>query len=168
VEGNYEIRGTTGEIDQMINFVVGGEEYGVDIQRVKEVIRIKEITRLPSVPSFVKGVINLRGDVIPIIDLREKFDLKQKDYQETTRVIVVEVEGRSIGMVVDSVSHVVRITSSQVGPPPLVGGSTAECINGVVNLGERLILLLNIDKMLTTEERLEIKNALNNEALVRQ
>jgi len=96
-------------LDQLISFSMGNEDYGVDIQTVKEVIRFKAITRLPKAPDFVKGVINLRGDIIPIIDLRERFGMEQKEYTDMTRVIVVEVDGRSIGTVVDSVSHVIRI-----------------------------------------------------------
>ena len=83
---------------QLISFMVGNEEYGLEILKIKEVIRLQEITRLPKAPSFVKGVINLRGDVIPVIDLREKFGLESKEYTNTTRVIVVEVQGKSVGM----------------------------------------------------------------------
>ncbi|HEB32047.1 MAG TPA: chemotaxis protein CheW, partial [Spirochaetes bacterium] len=83
------------ELDQLISFAMGDENYGVDIQTVKEVIRLREITRLPKAPVFVKGVINLRGDIIPIIDLRERFNMEQQEYTNMTRVIVVEVDGRS-------------------------------------------------------------------------
>ena len=143
---------------QIINFSVGTEEYGVDIHTMKEVIRIREITPLPKAPHFVKGVINLRGDVIPIIDLREKFGLEQREYTEATRVMVVEVEKRMIGLVVDSVSHVIRLGEGQIDPtPPLVGGVSSEYIRGVGKLDERLIVLLNIDRIITAEEKIELQ-----------
>ncbi len=142
------------KLDQMISFAISDEDYGVDIQTVKEVIRKKEITRLPKAPAFVKGVINLRGDVIPIIDLRERFNMEQQEYTNMTRVIVVEVDGRSIGMVVDSVSHVIRIGQGQIEPPPpCVGKVSGEYIRGVGKVEEKLIVLLNIDHILTSEER---------------
>lgn len=145
------------ETDQIISFVVGRENFGVLIQEVKEVIRIREITRLPKAPDFVKGVINLRGDVIPVIDLREKFSMEVEDYTDMTRVIVVEVDGKSIGMVVDSVSHVLRLSRDQIDPaPPLVGGLAGEYIKGVGKLDEKLIILLNIERILSHEEKIEL------------
>ena len=154
--------------NQLISFSIGNEDYGVNIQTVKEVIRHREITRLPKAPTFVKGVINLRGDVIPILDLRERFGMEQKDYTDMTRVIVAEVEGRSVGMVVDSVSHVIRIEQDQIEPPPpYVGHVSEEYIKGVGKVGEKLIVLLNIENILTTEEMVELdkleakKEALN-------
>jgi purine-binding chemotaxis protein CheW len=144
--------------DQIISFKVGDEEYGLEILSVREVIRIKEITKLPKAPDFVTGVINLRGDVIPIIDLRKKFGLSFREYSEMTRVIVVEVERKLMGMVVDSVSHVIRIGQDQIVPPPtLVGGISADYIRGVGKLDERLIVLLNIGKILTSEEKIELE-----------
>ncbi len=146
-----------GDLSQLISFEVGEEEYGLDILRVKEVIRIREITRLPRAPSFVKGIINLRGDVIPIIDLRDKFGLEHREYTSTTRVIVVDVEGRLVGMVVDEASQVVRIPADQIDPPPpIAGGLSTEYIKGVGKLDEKLVILLNIDRILTREEKVEL------------
>jgi purine-binding chemotaxis protein CheW len=146
------------DLDQIISFAVGDEEFGVNIQKVKEVIRIREITKLPQSPDFVKGVINLRGDIIPVIALRDKFGLESGEYTDMTRVIVVEVDEKSIGMVVDSVSHVVRISSDQIDPPPpLVGGLAGEYISGVAKLDERLIILLNVERILSTEEKIELR-----------
>ncbi len=144
-------------LDQLISFAISDEDYGVDIQTVKEVIRHREITRLPKAPAFVKGVINLRGDIIPIIDLRERFGMDQQEYTNMTRVIVVEVEGRSVGMVVDSVSHVIRIEEGQIEPPPpCVGKKSEEYIRGVGKVDEKLIVLLHITRILTAEEKIEI------------
>ena len=153
-----EDRAAADELTQLISFMVGKEEYGLEILNVKEVIRIREITKIPKAPLFVKGIINLRGDVIPIIDLREKFGLETEEYTTMTRVIIVEVDGKAIGMVVDSVSQVIRIAQSEVEPPPpLIGGLAAEYLRGVGKIGERLIILLNIIKILTTEEKFELK-----------
>ena len=155
---NQKNNAVSGETtDQMISFAISEEDYGVDIQTVKEVIRHREITRLPKAPPFVKGVINLRGDVIPIVDLRERFDMEQQEYTDMTRVMVVEVGGRSIGMVVDSVSHVLRIEQDQIEPPPpCVGKISEEYIRGVGKVAEKLIVLLNIDKILSEEEKTEL------------
>src|SRR5271169_6917129 len=99
---NENVQTDKGELRQFISFSIGEEEYGLELLRVKEVIRIREITWLPKAPSFVKGIINLRGDVIPIIDLRDRFGLEPQTHTAATRVIVVEVDGRLMGMVVDS------------------------------------------------------------------
>ncbi len=141
------------ELRQFISFSVGEEEYGLELLRVKEVIRIREITWLPKAPTFVKGIINLRGDVIPIIDLRDKFGLPAKENTAMTRVIVVEVEGRLMGMVVDSASQVVRIPADQIDPPPpVLGGFSQEFITGVGKMEDKLVILLNIDAILTVDE----------------
>ncbi len=148
---------TDDKLDQLISFSVGDEDFGVDIQKVKEVIKIRNITKLPKAPVFVKGVINLRGDIIPVLDLREKFGLEQAEYGDSTRVIVAEVEGRSVGMVGDSVSHVIRISHDQIEPPPeMAGGISAEYLRGVGKVDEKLIVLLNIDKILSTNEKIEL------------
>jgi purine-binding chemotaxis protein CheW len=148
-----KLRGEAGELRQFISFSVGDEEYGLELLRVKEVIRVREITWLPKAPSFVKGIINLRGDVIPIIDLRDKFGLEAKENTAMTRVIVVEVEGRLMGMVVDSASQVVRIPADQIDPPPpVLGGLSQEFITGVGKLEDKLIILLNADAILTVDE----------------
>jgi len=148
---------TRGELRQFISFSVGEEEYGLELLRVKEVIRVREITWLPKAPSFVKGIINLRGDVIPIIDLRDKFGLEAAEATAMTRVIVVEVDGKLMGMVVDSASQVVRIPADQIEPPPPVfGGFSKEFITGVGKIDDKLIVLLNIDAVLTAEERTQL------------
>jgi purine-binding chemotaxis protein CheW len=155
LKNKHEIRDN---LSQLISFTVGEEEFGLEILRVKEVIRIREITRLPRAPSFVQGIINLRGDVIPIIDLREKFGLEHHDYTSMTRVIVVDVDGQLIGMVVDSASQVVRIPADQIEPPPpIVGGLSAEYVKGVGKLDDRLVILVNIDRIISSEEKLELK-----------
>jgi purine-binding chemotaxis protein CheW len=154
------------ELNQMISFLVGEEEYGLEILRVKEVIRIREITRLPRAPSFVKGIINLRGDIIPIIDLRDRFGLERREYSQATRVIVVDVEGRLVGMVVDAASQVVRIPADQIEPPPpIVGGLSADYVQGVGKLEDRLVILLAIDRILSAQEKGELERMQTSEVL---
>lgn len=140
------------EIRQLIGFLVGPEEYGLEILRVREIIRVKEITRLPGVSEFMKGVINLRGDVIPILDLGEKLGLNGKGISQNSRVIVVEVEGRLIGLMVDAVSQVLRIPVDQIDPPPqMISGPSREFVSGVGKVGDRLVLLLQIERVLSGE-----------------
>jgi purine-binding chemotaxis protein CheW len=147
----------TGVLRQFISFSVGEEECGLELLRVKEVIRVREITWLPKAPSFVKGIINLRGDVIPIIDLRDKFGLETREQTAQTRVIVVEVEGRLMGMVVDSSSQVVRIPADQIDPPPpVLGRFSQEFITGVGKLDDKLLILLNADAILTVDEKVAL------------
>ena len=151
---------TTG-VKQLISFTVGAEEYGLELLRVKEVIRMRQITWLPKAPACVKGVINLRGDVIPIVDLRERFGLAAQEQTAMTRVIVVEVEGRMIGMVVDSASQVVRVPEDQFDPPPsVIGEASRDFITAVGKMGDTLIIMLDVDKILNTEEMKQIANSL--------
>ncbi len=106
--------------------------------------------------EWVKGIINLRGEVIPIIDLWDKFDLQAKAYGEMTRVIVVDVEGRSLGMVVDAASQVVNTPADQIDPPSIVEGLSAEYVRGVDKLDARLVILINISRILSAEGRVEL------------
>jgi purine-binding chemotaxis protein CheW len=142
---------------QMINFTVGGDEYAVEIQKVREVINFREITQLPKAPSFVKGIINLRGEVIPVIDLREKFGLSHEGYSPLTNVVIVEIGRKAVGVVVDSVRHVIRVAPSDLAPsPPFIGGLSGRYVNGVAKLGERLIVVLDMEKILTVPEMIEL------------
>ena len=148
-----------GELRQFISFSVGEEEYGLELLRVKEVIRAREITWLPKAPSFVKGIINLRGDVIPIIDLRDKFGLESRGDTAQTRVIVAELEGRLMGMVVDSASQVVRIPLDQIDlPPSVLGGFSKDLITGVGKREDKLVILLNPDAILTVDEKVALSS----------
>ena len=146
-----------GELRQFISFTVGEEEYGLELLRVKEVTRVREITWLPKAPSFVRGIINLRGDVIPIIDLRDKFGLESREQTAQTRIIVVEMEGPLVGMIVDSASEVVRIPADEIeGPPPVLDGFSQEFITGVGKQEDKLIILLNTDSILTVDEKVAL------------
>lgn len=139
---------------QLVSFRLDKEEYGVDIMRVQEIILMGQITKMPEVPDFVRGLINLRGSVIPIIDLRRRFDLPVAENNEHTRIIVVNVGDKTIGMVVDAVNEVLRITPEQVEPAPSgVGGIDHSYITGLVKFEEKILILLSIENILTENEQ---------------
>ena len=141
------------ELMQLVTFSIGEEEFGVDILKVQEIIRTMEITKVPRAQDFVEGVINLRGKVIPIIDLRRRFGLISKEHDKHTRIIVIEINNMIVGFVVDSVSEVLRIPASTVEPPPpVVAGLESEYISGVGKLQDRLLILLDLDKLLSSED----------------
>lgn len=138
---------------QLVTFTINREEYGVEILKVQEIIRTMEITKVPRAPDFMEGVINLRGKVIPIIDLRRRFSLPPKTHDKDTRIIVIDVNGIIVGFVADAVSQVLRIPASTVEPtPPVISGIDAEYISGVGKLDDRLLILLDLDKLLSTED----------------
>ena len=138
---------------QLVTFSIGSEEFGVDILKVIEIIRTMEITKVPKAPAFVEGVINLRGLVIPIIDLRRRFGLAEKAGDSDTRIIVIEINGMSVGFVVDSVSEGLRIPANTVEPaPPVVAGVDSDYISGVGKLEDRLLILLDLDKLLSADD----------------
>lgn len=138
---------------QLVTFSIGDEEFGVDILKVQEIIRTMEITKVPRAPAFVEGVINLRGKVIPILDLRKRFGLETRPHDKNTRIIVIEINNMIVGFVVDSVSEVLRIPASTVEPPPpVVAGLESEYISGVGKLEDRLLILLDLNRLLSHEE----------------
>ncbi len=141
------------ELLQLVTFSIGEEEFGVNILKVQEIIRTMEITKVPRAPEFVEGVINLRGKVIPIIDLRRRFGLAPKAHDKNTRIIVIEINNVSVGFVVDAVSEVLRIPASTVEPPPpVVAGVESDYISGVGQLQDRLLIMLDLDKLLSSED----------------
>ena len=138
---------------QLVSFRIGSEEFGVDILRVQEINRMVEITRVPQAPHYVEGVINLRGKVIPIVDLRKRFNLELKEHDKNTRIVVVDIGGNILGMIVDSVSEVLRLPADTIEPPPdIVTGINAEYIRGVAKLEDRLRMLLDLAKVIDLEE----------------
>jgi len=149
-----ESRGTGQSADllQFVSFRLGTEEYGMDILHVQEIIRSVELTRVPNPPKFIEGVINLRGKVIPIVGLRKRFGLDQRERDKETRIIVVEVKGEVVGFEVDSVSEVLRIRPDIVEPPPRLSRSQNEYISGVGKLEGRLLLLLDVNRLMAETE----------------
>lgn len=137
---------------QLVSLQLGKEIYGIEITRVREIILITEITRIPQTPHYVKGLINLRSSVIPVIDLRALFGLPETEMTDESRIMVLQASGKTIGVVVDAVSEVLRVKEEQVSPPPpTVAGLGKEYLTGLVKLDKQLLILLNIDKILGEE-----------------
>lgn len=142
---------------QLVSFNIGSEEFGVDILKVQEIIRMVEITRVPQAPHYVEGVINLRGKVIPIVDLRKRFSLQMKEYDKNTRIVVVDIDGSIMGMIVDAVSEVLRLPASTIEPPPdIVTGVNAEYIKGVAKLENRLLIFLDLSRVVDFKELAQV------------
>ena len=144
------------ELIQLVSFMLADEEYGVEVLKVREIIRMPTITKMPNVPQHVEGIINLRGKVIPIISMRRRFGLMENENNGQTRIIIMDVVGTLTGFIVDAVSEVIRIHSSEIQPPPsmmLSGGASQEFITGVYNHAERLLIIMDIDRMFSEDER---------------
>ena len=142
---------------QYLSFALGGEEYGVDILRVQEIRSWEPVSRIPNVPFYEKGVVNLRGSIVPIIDLRERFRLKLAEYNPLTVVVVLQTNDdnkiRTMGVVVDSVSDVIAVEKNKIQDAPDFGAKISnEFINGLVSVNERMVMLLDVDKLLKLED----------------
>lgn len=143
-----------GDAIQIVSFRLETQEYGVDIAQVQEIIRMVNITHVPRAPDFMDGVINLRGQLIPIIDLRSRFGMPRAQTDKDTRIIVTEIGNKRVGIVVDSVSEVVTIPLDHVEQAPdLLAGGNTEYIQGVGKVNERLVVLLDLTMVLTGQER---------------
>lgn len=139
----------TEELLQLVTFNLDNEEYAVDILKVQEINRMTEITRVPNSPAYVEGVVNLRGKVIPVINIRTKFNLEAKESDSRSRIMIMDIEGITMGVVVDSVSEVLRIPGSIVEPtPPMAYNISTEFMKGIAKFEDRLIILLDLDRML--------------------
>lgn len=146
---------------QLVIFNLGGETYGIDIASVHEIIRMQAITKVPRTPHFVEGVINLRGKIIPVIDLHKRFNLPQTQETQHSRIIVVEVVGVTVGMIVDAVSEVLRLPVSNIEPPPpvITGAVDTAYLRGVAKWEDQLIILLDLDKVLLENEQKELQES---------
>jgi purine-binding chemotaxis protein CheW len=148
----------SGKTLQAVTFALGSEEYGVDIAQVQEINRMVTITHVPRAPQFMEGVINLRGQLIPIIDLRTRFGMERSERTKNTRIVVTEIGNKRIGMVVDSVSEVLRIPVEQIeDAPDLVAGVDTEYIRGVGKMGDRLIIMLDLGRVISGNEKAELQ-----------
>ncbi len=138
------------ELLQLVSFKIGEEEFGVDILKVQEINRMLEVTRVPNAPAHVEGVINLRGKVIPVVDLRKRLGMPAREHDKNTRIIVMELDGHVVGFVVDAVQEVLRIPRSVTEPPPSVASAdNSDYITAVGKLEDRLLTLLDLGKVLT-------------------
>lgn len=139
--------------NEILVFTLGREEYGIDILKVQEIRGYDAVTTLANMPKFIKGVINLRGAIVPIIDMRIKFNLGQADYNQFTVVIILNIGRRVVGIVVDGVSDVLTLSSDQIRPAPEFGGTVnTEYLLGLGAVDERMIILMDIEKMMTSPE----------------
>jgi len=153
VESKEADRGVDSEEIQLVSFMLDEVEYGVDILKVHEILRYPEITRLPNTPPFIKGVINLRGNVIPVVDVRIRFGFPKGKITDLTRIIVVETSGKQVGLLVDNVYQVVRIPMTNVDPPSeLITGVSEDFITGIGRLKDRLIVILNMSISILLED----------------
>jgi len=138
---------------QYLTFTLGHEEYGVEILKVQEIKGYSAITPIPNTPAYLKGVMNLRGTIIPVVDLRAKFSMTEAEYNQFTVIIVVTVGGKIMGLEVDAVSDVLNIPRTDIQDTPDFGAQVgAQFINGMAKAGEKLVVLLDIDKVLSGEE----------------
>lgn len=151
------------QLKQLVGFMLGGELFGVDILMVQEIIRSIEITRVPNAPDFVEGVINLRGNIIPVIDLRRRLNMRDKQRAKTSNkdwILILTIDKRTTGFIVDLVTEVLKIDENDVEPPPdiIVSGLENQYITGVCNTGKHLLILLNFNRILLMEEMRKLKD----------
>jgi len=160
---NATAEATDSNSGQYLTFIMANEEYGVDILRVQEIRGWDNVTPIPNTPKYIKGVINLRGAIVPIIDLRKRFGLDSIEYGATTVVIVLKVIAergeRIMGIVVDAVSDVYNVASEDIKPPPDFGSVVSiDFVNGLVTVDEKMVIILDIDKMMTSGELAAIES----------
>ena len=134
-----------GESRQHVSFFLDEEEYGIEILKVQEIIRFAELTRIPQSPPFIEGVLNLRGKVVPVMDLRTRFSMPRAERDRSTRIIVIDVANKVMGMIVDAVSGVLQIEDDQIAPPPPMGSKIdTDYIQGMARIDDRLMILLDV------------------------
>jgi len=145
------------EMLQLVTFSLAGQKYAVDILKVQEIDNMKEITTIPNAPSYMEGAINLRGKVIPVLNLRKKFGFEDKANNEQCKIVIMDVRHVIMGVIVDAVSDVLRIPQDVVEPPPPVSSNVStDFISGIAKLGEGLFILLDMDRLLDTQEHQDV------------
>jgi len=145
-----------------LTFQLGGEDYGIPIAAVIEILGIQPITDLPEVPHWVRGVVNLRGRVVPVMDVRLRFGMPERAYDDRTCIVVASMNGENVGLIVDAVREVVSIPPDKVTPPPSVGSSQAnQYIHGLGMLGDRVVILLDAARLLYGDDQARLQAALN-------
>ena len=146
-------KATSGASRELLTFTLGNEEYGIDILKVQEIRGYDAVTTIANAPEFIKGVVNLRGIIVPIVDMRIKFKLGDVTYDETTVVIILNVANRVVGMVVDGVSDVITLQAGQIKPAPEFGASLdTQYLQGLGTLDERMLILVDIEKLMTSRD----------------
>jgi len=140
--------------NQIVVFELGSEQYGVGIAAVESIIKLQAITKMPHAPQFVEGVTNLRGKVLPVVDLRRRFGMETREADKNSRIIVINVNGKEVGMVVDGVSEVLTVSGQSVEPAPAITTTIDSAfITGIAKLDKRLVILLDLDRVLSVEEQ---------------
>jgi len=152
------------DMNQYVTFFIGTEVYGVEVLRVQEIIGMTKITQVPNSMHFMKGVINLRGTVVPVVDMRARFGMEEKEYDGFTVILIVEVKGTMIGMIVDSVSDVVNIPVNDIQDTPHFSASIrTDYIKGIGRIDEELVIVLDVDRILSHEEIEKIEQGTQNQ-----
>mgnify|MGYP006205309201 FL=1 len=152
-------KGSEDPILQWVTFKLDNETYGINVMRVQEVLRYTEIAPVPGAPSYVLGIINLRGNVVTVIDTRQRFGLMNAEISDNTRIVIIEADKQVVGIMVDSVAEVVYLRQSEIETAPNVGNEeSAKFIQGVCNKNNELLILVELDKMMTEEEWSELEN----------
>ncbi len=142
---------------QLVIFELGSENFGIDIASVEGIVKLQEITRIPQAPSYMEGITNLRGSVLPVIDLHKRFGMAAHERTNETRIVVANVDNLKIGMIVSAVSEVLTIDDNVIEPPPpMVSNVNSEFITGVAKIDKRLVILLDLGKVLTSEEKKQL------------
>ena len=143
---------------QIVCFTIGNEEYGIEILKVQEILRLPQITILPKAADFILGVIDLRGKILPIIDMSKRFGIESKSDTKDTRAIVINIKGKEVGLAIDSVSHVVKVDSKDIEPPPpIVKGISGRYIVGIAKVNDDFVVILDIDRIFSPNELLALE-----------
>ena len=148
---------------QIVAFRLSSEEYALPITKVKDINRVMPLTKMPKSPAFMKGVINLRGEIIPVVDLRERFGLTVSEATDDSRIMVVDFNSRLLGIIVDGVTEVLTIPTSEIDIPPTVAKLNIKQVPGVGKVNNRLLILLNIDEVFSEEEVKSLKDIKRDE-----
>lgn len=153
VNQSTKIEDTELTAGEYLTFILGGEEYGIEILKVQEIRRYEAVTKIANTPDFIKGVINLRGSIVPIVDLRMRFNLNLVEYNEFTIVIILSFSKRTIGIVVDGVSDVLDLSQSQISPvPELVSNIDTKYLKGLGSVDDRMLILMDIEQLMSSQE----------------
>lgn len=137
----------------LVTFKLGNNEYAIDIMQAREIIKMEKITLIPNAPDYVEGVINLRGNIIPIVDLKKRFNLEENDGEKNTGIIIVKIDDVDMGIIIDAISKVVSIATSNIQPPPpMLSGIGQKYIKGVAKLEDKLLVVLDLEKLIVGDD----------------
>ena len=156
-QDNSQVKAKNGELTRWVTFHLDREVYGINVMQVQEVLRYSEIAPVPGSPDYVLGIINLRGNVVTVIDTRMRFGIEPMEVTDSSRIVIIEAGGQVVGILVDSVAEVVDLSVDDIDPAPNIGTEeSAQFIKGVANLGQELLIIIDLNKLLTADEWDEI------------